>query len=54
MITITVVSMLFNILLTGALYFIIHGDKHDAKDLIIIQQSVRINELTRKLDGITD
>lgn len=54
MITITVVSMLFNILLTGAIYFIFHVDKHDDKDLIIIQQSIRINELTRKLDGITD
>ena len=54
MITITVVSMLFNILLTAAIYFIFHVDKHDDKDLIIIQQSIRINELTRKLDGITD
>ena len=62
MITITVVSMLFNILLTGALYFIIHGDKYDNRDLIIMKQSVRINELTRMVgvdkltqaDGITD
>lgn len=62
MITITVVSMLFNILLTGALYFIIHGDKYDNRDLIIMKQSVRINELTRMVgvdkltqaDGITN
>lgn len=62
MITITVVSMLFNILLTGAIYFIIHGDKYDEKDLIIIKQSVRINELTRMVgvdkltqeDGVTN
>ena len=62
MITITVVSMLFNILLTGALYVIIHNDKYDNRDLIIMKQSVRINELTRMVgvdkltqaDGITD
>ena len=62
MITITVVSMLFNILLTGAIYFIIHNDKYDNRDLIIMKQSVRINELTRMVgvdkltqaDGITN
>jgi len=62
MITITVVSMLFNILLAGAMYFIIHGDKYDNRDLIIMQQSIRINELTRMVgvdkltqaDGITN
>ena len=51
MITITVVSMLFNILLTGAIYFIIHGDKYTDKDFIIMNQQVRINQLTQMLDG---
>ena len=54
MITITVVSMLFNILLTGAIYFIIHGDKYTDKDFIIMNQQVRINQLTQMLDGDTN
>ena len=53
MITITVVSMLFNILLTGAIYFIIHDDRPSDKDFIIMNQQVRINQLTQMLDGDT-
>ena len=51
MITITVVSMLFNILLTGAIYFLVHGDRPSDKDFIIMNQQVRINQLTEMLDG---
>ena len=44
--------MLFNILLTGAIYFIIH-DRPSDKDFIIMNQQVRINQLTQMLDGDT-
>ena len=54
MITITVVSMLFNILLTGAIYFLLHGEKYTDKDFVIMNQQVRINQLTQMLDGDTN
>lgn len=52
MTTLVIVSMVLNIILVAAIYFMFFTDKYSDKDFVIMNQQVRINQLEYELSTL--